>query len=328
MVAYTPSEDVRYAFAVGRVRSREARMLTRAQFDRLVDARTENQIVSSLADTPYGEVRAEDVDTMLSRAEIEEEAFFARYLEQESIFEFFRAPLLISNLKSALRRYYGAQIADDFFISEGSPSADEFTRFIEGEASEVPDWLAEPAGQVIAANYEELDPASIDLILDRALVERQHQLSKGYSFLRALLALQVDFTNLLAFLRLKVAEEEWEGFGKALLPYGSVGIDRFKTWWELGKESWVNQIPQVDAYKNLSEGLRELPRSFILLERQMKERELGFLLSARYLTFGYEPLTGYALVKREERRNVRRVVTGLRYDLEAETVRNSIAWFD
>jgi vacuolar-type H+-ATPase subunit C/Vma6 len=181
---------------------------------------------------------------------------------------------------------------------------------------------------VIAANYEELDPASIDLILDRALVERQHQLSKGYSFLRALLALQVDFTNLLAFLRLKVAEEEWEGFGKALLPYGSVGIDRFKTWWELGKESWVNQIPQVDAYKNLSEGLRELPRSFILLERQMKERELGFLLSARYLTFGYEPLTGYALVKREERRNVRRVVTGLRYDLEAETVRNSIAWFD
>ncbi|MCK4333274.1 V-type ATPase subunit [candidate division WOR-3 bacterium] len=327
MVAYTPSEDVRYAFAVGRVRSREARMLTRAQFDRLVDVRSESQIVSALADTPYGEVRAEDVDTMLSRAEIEEEAFFARYLEQEPIFEFFRAPLLISNLKFALRRHYGAGVADEFFISEGSPSIEEFSKLLEGEANEVPDWLAEPAGEVITANYEELDPASIDLILDRALVERQYRLSKGYSFLRALLALQVDFTNLLAFLRLKVSEEEWEEFLGYFLPYGTVALDRFKGWWDAGKEGWISQVTQVDCYSNLTDGLREVPESFLLLERQMKEIEIEFLLTARRLTFGYEPLTGYVLVKREERRNVRRVAAGLRYNLEAETVRKSIAWF-
>lgn len=327
MVAYTPSEDARYAFAVGRVRWREARMLTRAQFDRLLDARTENQIISALADTPYGELRAEDVDTILSRAAAEEEAFFARYLEQEPILEFFRAPLLISNLKFVLRRHYGAGVADEFFISEGSPSIEEFSKLLEGETTTIPEWLAEAAGEVIAANYEELDPASIDLILDRAFVERQHWLSKGYSFLRALLALQVDFTNLLAFLRLKVAEEEQETFLRYFLPYGAVALDRFKGWWDAGKEGWVNQIPQVDAYKNLSLGLRELPDSFVLLECQMKEKELGFLLSARYLTFGYEPLVGYALAKREERRNVRRVVTGLRYRLEALTIRKSIAWF-
>jgi len=327
MVAYTPSEDVRYAFAVGRVRSREARMLTRAQFDRLIDVRSESQIVSALADTPYGEVRAEDVDTMLSRAEIEEEAFFARYLEQEPIFEFFRAPLLISNLKFALRRHYGAGITDEFFISEGSPGIEEFSKLLEGETNEVPDWLAEPAGEVITANYEELNPASIDLILDRALVERQYRLSKGYSFLRALLVLQVDFTNLLAFLRLKVSEEEWEEFLGYFLPYGTVALDRFKGWWDAGKEAWASEIPALDSYKNLSEGLRELPDSFLLLERQMKEREIEFLLTAHRLTFGYEPLTGYALVKREERRNVRRVAAGLRYNLEAETVRKSIAWF-
>jgi V/A-type H+-transporting ATPase subunit C len=328
MVAYTPSEDPRYAFAIGRVRSREAQMLTRAQFDRLIDVRSESQIVSSLTDTPYGETRAEDVDTMLFRAAAEEEAFFARYLEQEPILEFFLAPLLISNLKFVLRRHYGAEITDEFFISEGSPSIEEFSKLLEGEASEVPEWLAGPAGEVIAANYEKLDPTSIDFILDRALVERQHQLSKGYPFLRALLGLQVDFTNLLAFLRLKVAEEEWEVFLEYLLPYGTVVLDRFKAWWELGKESWVNKIPQVDAYKNLSEGLREFPRSFILLERQMKEAEIEFLLTTRRLTFGYEPLTGYGLTKREERRNIRRVAVGLRYNLEAESVRKSIAWFD
>lgn len=328
MVAYTPSEDARYAFAVGRVRSREARMLTRAQFDRLLDARTENQIISTLADTPYGEARAEDIDTMLSRAEIEEEAFFARYLEQEPLLEFFRAPLLISNLKLVLRRHYGAGVADEFFISEGSPAIEEFSKLLEGETNEVPEWLAESAGEVIAANYEELNPASIDLILDRALVERQYRLSKGYSFLRALLALQVDFTNLLAFLRLKVSEEEWGEFLGYFLPYGTVALDRFKAWWDAGKERWVSEIPVIDSYKNLSEGLRELPRSFVLLERQMKEVEIEFLLTARRLTFGYEPLTGYALAKREERRNVRRVATGLRYNLEPETVRKSIAWFD
>jgi len=328
MVAYTPSEDPRYAFAIGRVRSREAQMLTRSFLDRLIDSKNENQIISALADTPYGDTRAEDTDTMLSRAAMEEETFFRRYLEEEPILEFFLAPDLVSNLKFALRRYYGAQIADEVFISEGSPSAEEFSRFIEGEASEVPDWLAEPTGKVIAANYEELDPASIDLILDRAIIERQHLMSKGYSFLTALLSLQVDFTNLLTFLRLKVAEEEWEEFLRYFLPYGAVALDRFKAWWDAGKEGWVNEILQLDQYAHLGDGLRGVPESFLLLERRMKERELEFLLSARRLTFGYEPLVGYALTKREERSNIRRVVTGLRYRLEALTVRKSIAWFD
>lgn len=306
-------------------------MLTRTQFERLIDSRNENQIISALADTPYGETRAEDVDTMLTRAAVEEDRFFKRYLEEEGVHEFFRAPDLVSNLKFALRRYYGAELAEELFLAEGSPPAEEFARLLEGEGTDLPNWISEAAGEVVAANYAELVPASIDLILDRALIERQHQLSRGYSFLSVLLSLRVDFANLLSLLRLKVAgekwEEEWEEFVRVFLPHGVVPLDRFKGWWDVSPEGWAAQIPEVQQYSRLGDGLREAVNSFLFLERQMKEEEITFFLSARRLTFGYEPLVGYALTKREERHNIRRIVAGLRYRLEADTIRKSIAWF-
>lgn len=334
MVAYTPSEDTRYAFAVGRVRSREAKMLTRQQLERLAESRDENQIISSLADTPYGEVRAEDLETMLSGAAVEEEVFFRRYLEEEKIRDFFTAPVLVSNLKFALRRYYGGELDDRLFqtggwpSAEGSPSIEEFARLLEGESTTIPEWLSQAAGEVVAANLEALDPAIIDIVLDRALIKHQYEAAKGYSFLEALLTHQVDLANLLTFLRLKLAEEPWDEFESSFLPYGSVGGDRFKTWWELAKESWPNQITQVDTYKGLSDGLREVPNSFILLERQMKEVQLEFLLSTRRLAFGYEPLVGYVFLKREERLNIKRVAVGLRSGEERDKIRSAIAWFD
>ena len=302
-------------------------MLTRFQLDRLIDVRSEKRIISALADTPYGEARAEDVDRMLYRAALAEEAFFRRYLEEEKVADFFSAPDLASNLKWALRRYYGAEIDEALFIIEGSPSAEEFSKMLEGEETSLPEWIREAAGKVIVANYEQLDPASIDLIVDKALVEYQYELSKGYSFLRTLLSVQVDFTNLLTMLRLKVADEEWESFEQAFLPHGEVKKERFKAWWDASVEAWATQITRVDQYAKLTEGLREAKDSFLLLERQMKEQEIGFLLTARRLTFGYEPLIGYALIKREERRNISKVVAGLRYGLEAENIRKSIAWY-
>lgn len=328
MVAYTPSEDPQYAFAVGRVRSREARMLTRSQFDRMVDSRTENQIISSLADTPYGETRAEDAETMLERAALEEETFFKRYLADEEVQEFFTAPDLVSNLKWAMRKYYGAEMDEGLFISEGSPSIEEFSKMLAGEDSTVPDWIRQIAGQVVAANYEELDPASIDVICDRALIERRHELSKGYSFLTVYGTLKVDFTNLLALLRLFLAGEDWEEFSNVILPYGSVKVDKYKLWWDAGQEAWAAQISQVAPFSKLGEGLRYVKDDFTVLERTMKEAEIEFLSGARRLTFGYEPLVGYAMLKREERRNIGKVVAGLRYGLDSETIRKSIAWFE
>jgi vacuolar-type H+-ATPase subunit C/Vma6 len=303
-------------------------MLTRFQLDRLIDVRSENQIISALADTPYGEARAEDVDRMLSRATLEEDAFFRRYLEEEKVADFFSAPDLASNLKWSLRLYYGAEIDEALFMSEGSPSPEEFARMLEGEETSLSEWIREAAGEVIVANYEQLDPASIDLIVDKALVEYQYELSKGYSFLRTLLSLQVDFANLLTMLRLKVADDSWESFEQAFLPHGEVKKERFKAWWDASAEAWATQIIQVDRYAKLTDGLREAKDSFLLLERFIKEAEIEFLLTARRLTFGYEPLVGYALLKREERRNISKVVAGLRYGLEAENIRKSIAWFD
>ena len=303
-------------------------MLSRQQFDRLIDARNETQIISTLADTPYGQARAEDADSMIDFSAREEEAFFSRYLEEEKVGEFFQAPVLTSNLKWSLRKHYGARIDDALFISERSPAPDEFEKMLAGEDSSVPEWLRNIAGEVVAANYGSVDPSSIDVICDRGLIEYQNEKSDGYSFLRAVLALRVDLTNLLSMLRLKVSGKTWEDFENFFLSSGTIKNERFKTWWDAGIEAWPNQVPSSEPYANLEEGLREASGSFLLIERQIKEREIELMLTTRRLTFGYEPLVGYALIKREERGNIGRIITGQRYGLDAETIRKSIAWFN
>jgi V/A-type H+-transporting ATPase subunit C len=328
MVGYIPSEDPRYAFAIGRVRSREARMLNRQQFDRLLEARNESQMLSNLADTVYSETRAEDIDAMLARAAAEEEAFFYRYLEDETILDFFKASDQASNLKFSLRRKYGADVEDSLFISDASPSMNALAAYLEGEAAIIPDWMRDSLGKAVAANIENLDPSSIDLIVDAALIEHQHAVSGGYSFLEKLLSLRVDFTNLLTFLRIKVAGEEGDEFSRYFLPYGSVPILRFKAWTDPGWDSLPREIKKIEIFKKFEDGIKELPDSFLLLERETKEEELSYFLSARRLVFGYEPLVGYSLLKREERRNIQKVAAGIRYGLEKETIRKSIAWFD
>lgn len=302
-------------------------MLTRSQFDRLADMRSETQILSALADSPYGEVRATDIDTMLTTAAAEEEAFFSRYLIEETLAGFFRAPDLAGNLKWALRKHYGAEPDENLFIQEGSPSQTEFARMLSGEVTLLPDWLSQAAGEAVAAYYENPDPASIDIIIDKILVEHQHGLSEGYSFLTCLLSLAVDSVNLLTLLRLRIADEDWESFEKAFLPHGEVKVERFKAWWDAGPQTWATEIVKTDRFSRLTEGLREVADSFLPLERQVKEQEIEFLLTARRLTFGYEPLVGYALLKREERLNIGRVAAGLRYGLQPETIRGSIAWY-
>ncbi|MBD3284866.1 hypothetical protein GF359_00785, partial [candidate division WOR-3 bacterium] len=166
MVGYTPCEDPEYAFAVGRVRAREARMFARSQFDRLADSRNENQIISALADTPYGELHAENTVVMLSRSEAEEEAFFARYLTDEKVAGFFSTPKIASNLKWAIRKHFGAEIDEDLFIAETASTPEAFEMMLAGEESGLPDWIRETAGEVIAENYQDVNPASIDTIID------------------------------------------------------------------------------------------------------------------------------------------------------------------
>ncbi|MBD3287111.1 hypothetical protein GF338_12330, partial [candidate division WOR-3 bacterium] len=169
---------------------------------------------------------------------------------------------------------------------------------------------------------------SIDTIIDKASVEQQYELSRGYSFLQAYLGLRVDFINLSAMLRLKMVGQDRDSFEESFLPHGTLKKDVFKTWWDASQESLSLDIPRTEPFGGLKEGLRRVSDDFVLLEREMQEVEIEFLLSTRRLTFGYEPLVGYSVLKRVERRNIGKVVTGLRYGLEPEITRRSIAWFD
>ena len=53
------SDDTRYAYAVGRIRVLETRLLDKSRLDSLVEARSAEEVLKALADTDYGPFLAE-----------------------------------------------------------------------------------------------------------------------------------------------------------------------------------------------------------------------------------------------------------------------------
>ena len=94
------TEDTRYAYTNGIIRAREARLLNRSQFERLLGAGIES-FSAILADTPYSADR--DILIAITIEERSTRNFFNRYCLHDQIRQLIDWPEQIHNLKVKIK---------------------------------------------------------------------------------------------------------------------------------------------------------------------------------------------------------------------------------
>ena len=216
-------DDIRYGYAVGRVRVLGGRMLSRATFERLLDAPDLREQKRILAETHVGRY-LEGVETA---AEVEQalaasltdlyDEFLLRAGLPEAVVTFFRVPHDYANLRAALKaRVLGTEAGE--LSPLGSLPAEAFA----GDGVALPEEL-----RGLLSMYDEAEepPAldDVEAVVDRAMFDALASAAKAskVSFLRELAGLRIDLANARVLIRARAKGLRPATVAARLIPGGS-----------------------------------------------------------------------------------------------------------
>jgi len=314
------SHDSRYAYAVGRIRVLETRLLDMSKLGRMVEAKDAQEALRILGETEYADLvsralgphnYAEVTAGEISRVY----GLMKKLLPDEPLVDLFLIKYDIHNMKVALKAHFQGHNFDHLAIDAGLVPAKLMTYVCQQEKLPgVPPEYYSFAGAASLAYEESKDPKVIDLVLDR--MQYSHTVSMaekhGYSFLARLLACQADLANLRSLVRTKRLGRDRDFLSENLLLGGTISHAVFL---DALTEDWPAIIGRFNAspYRTVVEqGITSLleSQSLALLEKLSDAYQAELARTVRLNAFGPEPIVNYILAKENEVRNIRIIMIG------------------
>jgi V/A-type H+/Na+-transporting ATPase subunit C len=328
-----PLNDTIYAYAVGRIRALETRLLDRSRFDRMIDSSTVEEALKVLAESDYSNAIGElgdihDFESMLTE---ELKNTFDTIMSISPKPELIAILVLrydIHNLKVLFKaRYLG--VKSDLLIPIGSMKLETLEYAVsEDDYRDLPELLRRAAEKISEDFLVNRDPQVIDLLLDQVLFEQLLTAARenGSPFLEGMFVRQIDLTNLKSLIRIKRMGLDREFLKKALLPQGSLPIDRLSSGLDEPLETLITSLAMSDYAELIGEGVREWLEKGTAsrLEKLSDDYITAYLKQGKWMPFGFEPLVGYLWAKEIEIKNIRLVLVGKINRLPAEAIRERI----
>jgi len=304
-------------------------LLTKAHYERLVQAGSVETFAAVLSETRYGrllESGRSDVPGALERAESEDYSLLLRHTQDEWLKEFFRLRVAFTRLQVSIKASLGRREA-----WSGSPAefvAPEFVPRVQDAVN--------AAGEIYGRTG---DAMWIDSALERLLQELQMSQTSRSSFLRGLCCLRADLENLRTLVRVKIQpEKEQTDLVSFLLPGGEIPLPAIAGAVSLPWAALVEGFSQAPPLgwgrpglgEYLERGIRGVldGHSFARLERLGREAELSYLRQTRYAVFGHEPLVAYYLVSKNEVRNLRQLFAAKLTGAQGDGLKDLVAYVE
>ncbi len=319
-------DDWAYGFATGLVRALETRMLTKGAIADMANAENFEAAVEMLGGSEYSLERGgknfAEIEQMLLSNRASVRKLFSDVMIDERIAELFRTREDFSNMRLAMRRMLTEKPIGIDYSDGGNIQA---TLIEEAFSTEnygiLPDYMQEIVEEAVLAYYQQKDIRQIDYILDdeQAKYNLQTAEQMGNIFLCGLFRIVIDLTNIRTMMRLKFRQAE---NGSVFLKDGFLEIDRLKYALESGYET-LGQLFFVTPYHRLVEAgsaYLSAKKSFLILEHLCDEHLAGFLATTNQIIAGPQPVIAYLLMKEQEIRMVRLILTSKKNNLDKQLI--------
>lgn len=327
--AYPPigSEDWRYAFQTARIRALETRILPAAALHDMANASSFEQAADLLATSEYALRNFAEVEDVLRLARSAVRNLFERLIIDKPIVELFKARDDFANLRLALRRTLTEKPLGNDYSGDGNICPEIFAEAFEnGNYGLLPDYMQQAIEQAVLAYYQQKDIRRIDYSIDGAQagynLKMAHRLKS--LFLIGLFRIQIDLANMRTVLRLKFVESELKD---VFLQGGFVELEKFERGLDVSYET-IGSLFFATPYYQLVEtgtGYITSDKSFLRLERQCEGYLMGYLKSTARITAGPQPVIAYLLMKENEIRNVRLILTAKKNFLDTQFILDRIS---
>jgi len=323
-------EDWRYAFQTAQVRALETQMLSRAAMTEMASAASYEDAVGLLAATEYALPQRTAGMGEINKHLLEQRAALYAMFEQwcldKEVIVLFRSRYDFANLRLALRRSLTGRAVGTDYSDSGNVAPERFAEVLEQEEYRpLPDFLQDAANRAVLAYYQDKDIRRIDHAIDAAQAQYNLQQARrlGSEFLVGLFRIQIDLTNIRTMLRLKFSGSELRN---VFLEGGYLEVERLQGGLDMPYES-LAQLFYVTPYHRLVESAAAYlasERSFLKLEQQCDQHLAGYLQTTVRIASGLQPIIAYLLMKENEIRTIRFILTGKKNRLESRLILDRI----
>jgi V/A-type H+-transporting ATPase subunit C len=324
-------DDWRYTFQSAKVRALEMQMLTRATFHDMANAENFRTAADLLSATEYTMPNAaknfKEVEKVLHARRSAVRELFVDLIIDEPIVRLFKSRDDFANIRLAVRRTLTEKPLGTDYSTDGNLPPELYEEVFEQENYELfPDYMADAVEQAVLAYYRNKQIPDIDHVIDS--VQAQYNLKQAYSlksiFLLGLFRIQIDLTNIRTMFRLKFTDSEQRN---VFLKGGFLALERLERGLELGYEALTPLFFVTPYYRLVEAGAAYLSsdKSFLKLEQQCEEHLTGFLKSTVQITTGPQPIIAYLLLKENEIRTVRLILTAKKNNLDTKLILERIS---
>ncbi len=307
-------ENLEFVYGVSYIRALEVRLLTHERINRMIEAKTANELLKILQDTIYADALPSHPSLYESIIKTEREKLFKimeKLLPEETI-RLLRLRYDLHNIKTMLKGKITEKKVEHLILPYGNISKKELERIFREETYyNLPFDFEKGIEEAVDLYYTRKDPRFLDVALDkhyyRILLENTEN-----SYLTNLIKTEIDLVNLKSLLRAKYSKMDKSFYAEALIDGGFLSKEVLLKAYDADYE----EIPQRFAYSDykdiLSEGIEYLTKenSFLLFEKLCDNQFLDVARIAKYLTFGEEPIIGYYFGRENEFKILRIIFVG------------------
>ncbi len=312
-------KDTEFAYAVAKIRARQAHMLDYAKLMRMADAADFSEAVKILRESGY---TGETPEAMLE-GEIEKTyALLQEISPAKEIFSVFLVKNDYHNIKVLLKAEFLGKNFDYLLRSRGRYSPERLKNIIAGRLlGELTDIMQAAVTEAADALTKTGDPQLSDLILDKAAYREMSALCKELDspFVSELVAVMIDLANLRILVRVQKMGKNLDFLLRALIPGGTLAPEGLAK----SLQKPAAEVIRNTAYRALADSASDMAA----FEKAADNYLTAFVQKARYVTFGVEPLVAFLLAKENEVRQVRIILTGKKNGLDAGIIKERLRDF-
>jgi V/A-type H+-transporting ATPase subunit C len=345
-LAKTVQNITPYLYMNARLKAKEGRLITKAQFEDMVSAHSLSEISSLLEATPYGSemqgIMINDAETLEEVLTKHRDTLYGEIMgimpeKVRDAFSYLNREIEAHTLKMILRDIHGqmatAQETQELVSTSEfnedtlkrmyeSRSIAELLPLLEGTTYESLMEKLPAYEQTKKLNVIEAEVDNIVLTEIWKIISSREDLSLVHDYF----ATKIDLMNLKVLLRAKRDRLGWEEIEPFLLPQGTL-FQQAKT--SYGEEEDVrgviNSLEGTPFYSPLMEIFPEYEKtsSLVPLEKAVDEflLSMGLDISVKH-PFGVGPLMGFLSLKEAEMRNVRAIAVAKEAQLDQDAIRS------
>jgi V/A-type H+-transporting ATPase subunit C len=340
---------------MGRIRAVERTMLGRAQFDRMIEAKTADDALRVLSEAGYGAGGdtggsgglvgasgsvgapgssgspdvASDYERLLDEENGKLIAFILEVSPARGLLGVFLRRYDYHNIKALLKAEFSGLAGDPPLSGMGLVSPEKLALILrERSFSQLTPAMAAGAEDAILAYGKSQDPQAIDVRLDHAMYAEMLADAAALEnpFLVRLVRIYIDLANITAFLRMRAMKKGSDFLRETLIPGGEVDRGLFYRHFSDGLETFIAAMLYTPYGQVCEEGLKNYQSTGRLtaFERGADDYVNGYIKAARLRPVGAEVIVCYFVARQAELKNVRIVMVGKKNGISGDVIRERL----